>query len=131
MKSGVDVGGGDGGAITDVTSHSIIWWWSDWHLTCSTLLWITSQGPLCGLVGSALDHIRPGFESRRGHVWRVFDLWLRFITFRCLSAHSAYQVLKSGRKTSIIIINMDYFILSPAWECSIHVMGSYEIKCIW
>ena len=63
-------------------------------------------GRLCCLVDSALDHISlpPGFESRRGHTWKVFHLWFRFITFGCRSAHLAYLVQKSARKTSIIII---------------------------
>ena len=48
-----------------------------------------------GLTGSALDHgtLPPEFESRRGHIWRVFHLLLRFIT---------YHVHKSGRKTSLV-----------------------------
>ena len=56
--------------------------------------------------GSVLDHrsLPPGFESRRGHIWRLFHLRLRFITFGGRSAHLAYHVHKSGRKTSIIII---------------------------
>jgi len=44
------------------------------------------------------------FESRRGHIWRVFHLWLCFITFGGRSAHLPYQVHKSGCKTPIIII---------------------------
>ena len=43
-------------------------------------------------------------ESRRGHIWRVFHLWFRFINFGGRSAHLAYHVHKIGRKTSIIII---------------------------
>ena len=43
-------------------------------------------------------------ESRRGHIWRVFRLWLRLITFACRSAHLAYHVHKSVRKTPIVII---------------------------
>jgi len=55
---------------------------------------------------SVLDHrsLPPMFESRRGHIWRLFHLWLRFITFGGSLAHLAYHVHKSGRKTSIIII---------------------------
>jgi len=61
------------------------------------------------LVGSALDHrsLPPEFESRGRHIWRVFHLWLRFITFGGRSAHLAYHVHKSSRKTSIIIILAD------------------------
>ena len=55
---------------------------------------------------SMLDHrsLLPMFESWRGYIWRVFHLWLCFITFGGSSAHLAYHVHKSGRKTSIIII---------------------------
>ena len=54
---------------------------------------------------SVLDHrsLPPVFESRRGHIWRLFRLSLRLITFGSRSAHLAYLVHKSGRKTSIII----------------------------
>jgi len=57
--------------------------------------------------GSVLDHrlLPPVFESQRGNIWRLFHLWLRFITFGGHSAQLAYHVHKSGRKTSIIIIN--------------------------
>jgi len=56
--------------------------------------------------GSVLDHrsLPPVFESRRGHIRRLFRLSLRLITFGGRSAHLVYQVHKSGRKTSIIII---------------------------
>jgi len=55
---------------------------------------------------SLLDHrsLPPVFESRHGHIWRVFHLWACFITFEGRSAHLAYHVHKSGRKTSIIVI---------------------------
>jgi len=51
-----------------------------------------------------LDHrsLPPVFEYRRGHIWKLFHLWLRFITFGGRSVHLAYQVHKSGRKRSII-----------------------------
>ena len=56
--------------------------------------------------GSVLDHrsLPPVFESRRGHIWRLFCLSLRLITFGGRSAHLAYLVQKIGSKTSIIII---------------------------
>ena len=56
--------------------------------------------------GSGLDHrsLSPVFESRRGHVWRLFHLSLCLISFGGCSAHLAYHVHKSGCKTSIIII---------------------------
>ena len=54
----------------------------------------------CGLVGSALDHrsLPAEFEFRRGHIWRVFHLWLRFITFGGCSAHLGYHVHKAAVK---------------------------------
>ena len=54
--------------------------------------------------GSVLHHISlpPGFESRSGHIWRLFQLWLRLINFGGRSAHLAYHVHKMGRKTQII-----------------------------
>ena len=57
-------------------------------------------------IYSALDRRSqsPEFEPRHRHIWRVFHLWLRLITFGGRSAHLAYSVHKSGRKTSIIII---------------------------
>ena len=56
--------------------------------------------------GSVLDHISLSsvFESRHGHIWRLFHLRLRFISFGGRSVHLAYRVHKSGRKTSVIII---------------------------
>ena len=55
---------------------------------------------------SVLDHrsLPPGFESQRGHIWRLFHLWLRFITVGGRSAHLAYHVHKRRRKIPIIII---------------------------
>ena len=54
-----------------------------------------------GLNGSVLGHrsLPPEFESRRGHIWMVFRLWL------CgRSAYLAYHVHKAGHKISVIII---------------------------
>ena len=50
---------------------------------------------------SLLNHrsLPPVFESRHRHIWRVFYLWLRFITFGGHSAHLAYHVQKNGPKT--------------------------------
>jgi len=55
---------------------------------------------------SVLDHrsLTAMFEFRRGYIWRLFHLWLCFITFGGWSAHLVCHVHKSGRKTSIIII---------------------------
>ena len=41
--------------------------------------------------GSVLDHrsLPPVFESRRGQNWRLFHLWIRFITLGNRSAHLA------------------------------------------
>ena len=84
---------------------------SDWHkllFKVTTIQWGPVYGsgapPWCS--GSVLDYISlpPVFESLRGHMWRVFHLWLRFITFGGRSAHLAYLVHKSGRNTPIIII---------------------------
>jgi len=70
--------------------------------------------------GSVLDHTSPPpvFETRRGHIRRMFHLWLRFITFEGSSGHLAYHVHKSGPKTSIIII----IIIHESWS---HSGGSF------
>ena len=54
------------------------------------------QGPPPWSGCSVIDHISlpPVFESRRGHILRVFHLWLRLITFVGRSAHLAYHVYK-------------------------------------
>ena len=83
--------------------------WIDWcckQISHDVITLIT--GRLGGLIGSALDHgsLQSEFESRRGHILRVFHLWLRFITFGGRSAHLAYRVHKSGRKTPIIIVTL-------------------------
>jgi len=51
------------------------------------------------------DHYHPYLILSMGHIWRVFHLWLHFITFGGCSAHLAYHVDKSGRKTSFVIHN--------------------------
>ena len=58
--------------------------------------------------GSVLDHrsLPPVIKSRRGHIWRLFRLWLRLSTFGGRSAHLAYLVHKSGRKTTIFIMTL-------------------------
>ena len=83
-------------------------------------------GRLRCLVGSALDHISlpPEFEPRLGHNWRMFHLWLRFITFEDRFAHLAYLVHKCGRETSITILRLvveswpSVLILSTSNSCS-------------
>ena len=82
-------------------------------------------GHLCGPVGSALDHrsLPFGFESQHGHIWRVFHLWLGFITLESCLAHLAYHVHKSGRKTSIIVICPIILSVTP-WMCSVRMARS-------
>ena len=65
------------------------------------------------LTGSELDHrsLPPEFESRGGHIWRLFHLWLHLITFGGRSAHLPYHVHKSDHTTSIIIIICRYLNL--------------------
>ena len=71
-----------------------------------TVIYLCLKRCVRGLVGSVLDHrsLPPVFESWHGHIWRLFHLWLCFITSGGRSAHLTYHVHKSGRKTSIIII---------------------------
>jgi len=93
--------------------------------------WRLTQHFLCrSLTGRALDHISlpPGFESQRWHIWRVFHLWLRFVTFGSRSAHLAYHVYKSGRKTSIIIIKVMNDILQRNINDKV-VIRSQRIMC--
>ena len=74
--------------------------WKPWNSTSAAL------GVPPWSSGSVLDHISlpPVFESRPGHIWRLFRLSFRLITFGGRSAHLTYLVHKSGHKTSIIII---------------------------
>ena len=78
------------------------------RINLSNLLYTpTTNRPPPWSSGSVLDHrsLPPVFESRGGHIRRLFRLWLRLITFGGRSAHlAAYRVHKSGRKISIIII---------------------------
>ena len=82
------------------------------NLYCNLQIWTYLRcRRLRGLVGSALDHISlpPVFESRGGHIWMLFPLWLRFITVRGRSTHLAYHVHKSGRETFIIIFHVSSY----------------------
>jgi len=74
------------------------------NLFFKTLFWMASWAPPWS-SGSVLDHrsLQPVFESRRGHIWRLFRFSLCLITFGSRSAHLAYLVHKSGHKTSTII----------------------------
>ena len=81
--------------------------------------------------GNVLDHrsLPPVFESRSGHIWRLFRLLLRLITLGGRSAHLASLVHKSGRKTSTII-NMDDFtkdLIDEMWRYRI----SFWFAVIW
>jgi len=69
------------------------------HLCSLDIYWAPPRSS-----GSALDHksLLSKFKSRLGRIWTVFHIWLRFITFGSRSAHLAYPVHKSGRKTPII-----------------------------
>jgi len=64
-------------------------------------------------------------------IWRVFHLWVRFITFGGRSAHLADHVHKSGRKTLIIIIiiiiyaQCDYEI-SACYSCNVAILHKYS-----
>jgi len=66
---------------------------------------IMETGRLRGLAVACWTtaHYHPCSNPGVGHIWRLFRLWLRLITFGSRSAHLAYHVHKSGRKTSIII----------------------------
>ena len=77
-----------------------------------------AMGWLRDLTGSVLYHrsLPPEFEPRRGHIWGVFHLSLRFITFVARSAHLAYHVHKTGRKTSIIILLLLHEVLNPSYS---------------
>jgi len=81
--------------------------------------------------GSVLDHrsLPPVFESRSGHIWRLFHPWLRFIIFGGRSAHLAYHVHKSGRKTPIIIIIFSYlwYGLESIHLCDYIVIYTYTL----
>jgi len=69
------------------------------------------------LDASTRRSLPPVFKSRRGHIWRLFHHWLRLITCGGRSAHLAYLVHKSGRKTSsssssLQVVGSFWFLLS-------------------
>ena len=76
--------------------------WPKAHHITSTFNHQTGAPPWSS--GSMLDDrsLPPEFESQ--HIWRLFHLWLRLITFGGRSAHLAYLMHRSGHKTPIIII---------------------------
>jgi len=88
------------------------------------------RGHLRRLVGRVLDHrsLPPEFESLRGHIWRVFHVWLRFITFRGRSAHLVYHVHKSVCKTSIIIIMFSFSKVANMYRL-VKQAGYYFSSC--
>ena len=98
-----------------------------WFIICCTFTDKTFRRCLCDLVSTVLDHrsLPPVLESRPVHIWRVFHLWLRFITFGIHSAHLAYRVHKGGRKTLIINQSTDkqkfticIFTNNPTYLCN-------------
>ena len=97
---------------TETVSSTILvlktfpWWVKKSNKLIVWVLFKNIEGAPPWSSSSVLDHrsLPPMFESQHGHIWRLFHLWLHFITFRGCSAHFAYHVHKSGRKTPIIII---------------------------
>ena len=85
------------------------------------------MGCLCGLVGSVLDHrsLPPEFESRCGHICRVFHIWLRFITFGGHLAHLAYHVHKVAVKHQSSSCSYLKFLTCIIGEWSAHIRRSY------
>ena len=91
---------------------------------------------LC-LTGSTVDHrsLPPEFKSQCGHVWRVFHLWLRFITFGDHSAHlvctkvaikhdsSFYGSLVNNDNIGFLCVKYLQFIVSSRWISLCFVNG--------
>ena len=85
---------------------------------------IKKIGRLSGLAIARriTDHYHPC-------IWRLFHLWLRFITFGGRPAHLAYRVHKSGRKTSIITIIITIIIIIQIKKTSmIELKQSLAVK---
>jgi len=92
-----------------------------------------------GLIGSTLNHIwlPPEFECRRGHIWRVFRLWLRFITFGGCSVDLAHNV----QNQPYIYIYIYIYIMVRNWplailptsinESKLATLASVNIWYIW
>ena len=78
--------------------------------------------------GSVQDNrsLPPVFESRCGHIWRLFHIWLRFITFGGRSAHLVYDIHKGRRKTSIIII---IIIILLYRVLALHLPSRWSVPC--
>ena len=66
------------------------------YLRWTSLLWLGGGAPPW-YSGSMLDHrsLPPVFKSRRGHIWRLFHLWLRFITL-CTKVAVKHQLSSSS-----------------------------------
>jgi len=87
---------------------------------------------------SVLDHRS---LRGRGHIWRLFHLWLRFITFGGRSAHLVYHVHKSGRKTAIkyyltailpdLIITRTTTITYPSHYMESHWQSAQRPSPLW
>jgi len=84
---------------------------------------------LCGLTGSVLDHrsLPPEFESRRGHIWRVFHLWPCLITFGGRSVHSAYHVLLTNQ--SLMMLSLPSFNVTKIWHISVRIWALVGLIC--
>ena len=84
-------------------------------------------GRLRGLVGSALDHISlsPEFESRRGHIWRVYHLWFRFITLLAVKhqSSSVNYLLCSAMFRSVVSADAD------KWLDTFRIVGGCTYFC--
>jgi len=103
-----------------------------------------TRGWLRGLVGSALDHISlpPEFESRRGHIWRVFHLWLLSFTERLKIREILYDktvfcgldfklqkiLCYPKQNINIAIIEWIYYSLISLSQSKIFVSGWFEIN---
>ena len=89
-----------------------------------------SSSSVLDLVCSALDHrsLPPVFESRHDDIWRLFHLWLCFITFAGHSAHLADHVHKSSHKTTIIISPSILHRRIPKF--GVHIISKTQLFCI-
>jgi len=86
-----------------------------------------SSNPRCphGSTVNAAGHttLTPLFELQLGYIWTLFRHSLRPITFGSRSAHLAYRVHKSGRKTVA-------FILSCSPTCVSIIYNCYQVKLL-
>ena len=103
-----------------------------WYVAFSAIYCLIYRSSLCcyvgclhGLTGSMVNHrsIAPGFKPWPDYVRRVFYLWLCLIIFGGHSAHLAYFVHKSGRKT------VTFYLLLLLVLCT-HLVSKLFIKSI-